>query len=120
MNKTFGVLAVVMCRHREKYAAFQQHGKGKWRFMQPACRPVIARYEAIHTSTLDCFVPRNDGRDNLNCTLLNQLTDEERLAVKFVETDRWEVGGARGWNAGFAEKFRQLRGYDPATFLPVY
>jgi hypothetical protein len=63
---TEGLTAMeVMCCHREKYAAFQWHGKGKWRFMQPACRSVIAypQGEAIHTGTLDCFTlrVRNDG-----------------------------------------------------------
>jgi hypothetical protein len=46
----------VMCRHREKYGAIQQRGKGKWRF-------VIPQGEAIYTGMLDCFVPYND--DNL-------------------------------------------------------
>jgi hypothetical protein len=32
----------VMCRHREKYGAIQQRGKGKRRLMQPARRPAIA------------------------------------------------------------------------------
>jgi hypothetical protein len=60
-----------LCHHREKYAAFRQHGKGKWRLMQPARRPVIPQGEAIHSGTLDCFTlrVRNDGRDSLNCPL---------------------------------------------------
>jgi hypothetical protein len=40
----------------------------KWRFMQPARRPVIAnpQGEAIHTGTLDCCTlrVRNDGDDD--------------------------------------------------------
>jgi hypothetical protein len=51
----------VMCRHREKYAAFQ--------LMQPARRPVIAnpQGEAIQCTRMDCFTlrVRNDGGDSL-------------------------------------------------------
>jgi hypothetical protein len=32
----------ILYRYREKDTAFQQRGTGKWRFMQPARRPVIA------------------------------------------------------------------------------
>jgi DNA-binding NarL/FixJ family response regulator len=44
-------------RHREKHGTFQQRGKGKWRFMQPALRPVIAnpQGEAIQCTRVDCF-----------------------------------------------------------------
>jgi hypothetical protein len=58
-----------LCHHQEKYAAFRQRGKGKWRLMRPARRPVIPQGEAIHLGTLDCFTlrVRNDGHDNLNC-----------------------------------------------------
>jgi hypothetical protein len=46
--------------------------------MQPACRPVIAnpQGEAIQCTRMDCFTLRlrNDGRDNLNCTLSHTIT----------------------------------------------
>jgi hypothetical protein len=47
-------------RHREKYAAFQQRGNGKWRFMQPARQPVFAnpQGEAIQCTRMDCFLLR--------------------------------------------------------------
>jgi hypothetical protein len=69
-----------LCRHQEKYAAFQQSGMGKWRFIQPAhclveeitllsaertgnrmihtaCPPPrhCERSEAIHCTRMDCF-----------------------------------------------------------------
>jgi hypothetical protein len=49
----------VLCRHREKYGAFQQRGKGTRRFMQPARRPVIAnpQGEAIQCAHMDGFTP---------------------------------------------------------------
>jgi hypothetical protein len=54
----------------ENYAAFQQRGKGLWRLMQPARRPVIAnpQGEAIQRTRMDCFTRRvrKDGHDNLN------------------------------------------------------
>jgi hypothetical protein len=55
---TEGVTAMgVLCRHREEYAAFQQRGKGQWRLMPPASRPVIAnpQGEAIRCARMDCF-----------------------------------------------------------------
>jgi len=39
--------------------------------------------------------------------------------VKYMHIDSWECG-SQNWNVGFAEEFRQRRGYDLLPFLPVY
>jgi hypothetical protein len=50
-----------LCHHREKYTAFRQHGKGKWRLMQPSRRPVIERRQEISARTGPGGAPLNDG-----------------------------------------------------------
>ena len=39
--------------------------------------------------------------------------------VRFMHVDSWECG-SQNWSRGFAEAFRQRRGYDLLPFLPVY
>ncbi|MBT8044542.1 MAG: glycoside hydrolase, partial [Verrucomicrobiae bacterium] len=38
--------------------------------------------------------------------------------VKYVHTDSWE-GGGMNWTPGFADEFRQRRGYDIVPWVPV-
>lgn len=39
-------------------------------------------------------------------------------SLRFIHTDSWEMGVAN-WTEGFKEKFRELRGYDMALYMPV-
>jgi hypothetical protein len=50
--------------------------------------------------------------------LFDQMTADERSAVKYIHTDSYEVGIA-GWNPYFADEFVKRRGYDPVPYLPV-
>ncbi|MFC1765988.1 glycosyl hydrolase [Planctomycetota bacterium] len=50
--------------------------------------------------------------------LLNEMTPAERRAFKYVECDSWEAGFPN-WTKGFPAEFRQRRGYEMLTYLPV-
>ena len=50
--------------------------------------------------------------------LFDSMTADERSAVKYIQTDSYEVGVA-GWNQHFVDEFIKLRGYDPMPYLPV-
>jgi hypothetical protein len=39
-------------------------------------------------------------------------------ALRWIQTDSWELGGVN-WTANFAEEFRRRRGYDLRPYLPV-
>jgi hypothetical protein len=50
--------------------------------------------------------------------ILADLDGPARRALKFIQTDSWELGGVN-WTANFAEEFRKRRGYDPGPLLPI-
>ncbi|MEN8202316.1 MAG: glycosyl hydrolase [Bacteroidota bacterium] len=38
---------------------------------------------------------------------------------KMIHMDSWEMG-AQNWTDGFRQQFKEMRGYDPLPYLPVY
>jgi hypothetical protein len=44
--------------------------------------------------------------------------DHVGTTLKFMETDSWECGGMN-WTDNFPEEFKQYRGYDMLSYLPV-
>ena len=39
-------------------------------------------------------------------------------SLKYIASDSWELGGTN-WTAAFREEFRNRRGYDPVSYLPI-
>lgn len=50
--------------------------------------------------------------------LIRDMNDAERAGLRFIECDSYE-GGAETWTTRFPEEFRQRRGYDILSWLPV-
>ncbi|MGH8024418.1 MAG: glycosyl hydrolase [Limisphaerales bacterium] len=50
--------------------------------------------------------------------LLEQMTPDERHALKGIEDDSWEAGKAT-WTKLFPEEFQKRRGYDLVPYLPI-
>ncbi|MGB0185177.1 MAG: glycosyl hydrolase, partial [Opitutales bacterium] len=51
--------------------------------------------------------------------LLNQMTPEEKSALKGVTIDSYEVG-SQNWTDGFAAEFEKRNGYNPIPLLPTF
>ena len=56
--------------------------------------------------------------ENTAGLLLNEMSDDERGAFKYVECDSWEAGDPN-WTKHFPEEFKERRGYDIVKYMPA-
>jgi hypothetical protein len=51
--------------------------------------------------------------------ILKRVPPEKRSAFKYVIADSYEMG-SQNWTDGFEERFKEVYGYDPLKYLPVF
>lgn len=75
------------------------------------------QWQGLVLDYLDPEAVRRYWRENVE-PMLDELTPAERRALRYIQTDSWELGGVN-WTANFAAEFRTRRGYDLTPYLPV-
>jgi hypothetical protein len=91
---------------------------GKWKIVRFGFIPTFQQMnEFVYQDHLRTDI-YNDYYKKYFGDILNELTAEERSAVKIIESDSYEAGVAE-WSQQFVEDFIRLRKYDPTSYLPV-
>ncbi len=91
---------------------------GKWRIIRFGYRPTgrnlngVFYIDHLSKEVFDLHWENTAG------LLLSEMSDEERVAFKYVECDSWEAGNPN-WTKYFPEEFKNRRGYDIVKHLPA-
>ena len=92
--------------------------KGQWRIIRFGYRPTgrnlrgIFYIDHLSKEAFDLHWKNTAG------LLLSEMSDDERVAFKYVECDSWEAG-TPNWTKHFPEEFKKRRGYDIVKHLPA-
>lgn len=91
---------------------------GKWKIMRFAYRPT-GRHDVWGYFTDGMSAEALDTTWNTTVgKMLKEMSPDERKGLYGVEDDSWE-GGETTWTKLFAQKFKELRGYDLTSWLPA-
>lgn len=92
--------------------------KGKWRIVRFGYRPTgrnlggVFYIDHLSKEIFDLHWKNTAG------LLLSEMSDDERVAFKYVECDSWEAGDPN-WTKYFPEAFKARRGYDMVKYMPA-
>ncbi|WP_282035767.1 glycosyl hydrolase [Saccharicrinis aurantiacus] len=92
--------------------------QGQWRIIRFGYRPTgrnlngVFYIDHLSKEVFDLHWKNTAG------LLLSEMSDEERVAFKYVECDSWEAGDPN-WTKHFAQEFKERRGYDIIKHLPA-
>ncbi len=92
--------------------------QGQWRIIRFGYRPTgrnlggIFYIDHLSKEVFDLHWANTAG------LLLSEMSDDERVAFKYVECDSWEAGDPN-WTKHFPQEFKERRGYDMLKHLPA-